>query len=76
MTFKQKIDRSKSFHYALYRISQYRYPTVAIISLFVPLWLFAFANLTVFFQTPELHDRISSIATLTIAYIAFIPFLR
>lgn len=76
LTSNQQIDRSNSYHYAKYTISQYRYPGVGVVSLFVPLWVFAFANLSVFFQGPKLSDRISSIATLMVAYTAFIPFIR
>ena len=52
LTTQQQLDRSKSFHYAMYSISQYRYPGTAIVTLFIPIWIFAFANLAIFFQTP------------------------
>ena len=75
-TIKEELDRCRSYHYALYTVSQYRFPGIDVVSLFVPLWVFALANLTIFFQGPSLSDRISSIATLMVAYMAFIPFIR
>jgi len=39
----------------------------------MPLWILGFINLFVFFQGDDLGGRISSIATLMLAYIAFLP---
>ena len=45
-------------------------------TIFLPLWLLAVLNLGVFFQDDNLADRIASIASLALAFIAFIPTIR
>ena len=42
----------------------------------LPLWLLALINLGIFFQDSNLGDRIGSIATLMIAFVALIPVIR
>ena len=51
----------------------YKYPATSLIQIFIPLWLLGFINMAVFFQEAGLADRIASIATLALAYIAFLP---
>jgi len=51
----------------------YRFPFNSLINLFVPLWILGFINLLVFFQDEDLGARVGSIATLMLAYIAFLP---
>jgi hypothetical protein len=63
----------KNFQYVHFRISLYKYPGVNLISIFVPLWILGIINLFIFFQERVLADRIAGIATLTLAFIAFIP---
>lgn len=62
-----------NYQYAHFKLAVYKFPAISIISIFVPLWLLGLLNLFVFFQDNSLADRIASIATLTLAYIAFIP---
>jgi len=49
---------------------------VALGSIFFPLWLLAFINLGIFFQDNNLADRIGSIATLMVAFVAMVPIIR
>lgn len=44
--------------------------------IFIPLWLLALINLSVFFQNNDIKNRISNIATLMVAYAAFLPTIR
>lgn len=42
--------------------------------IFIPLWILAAINLAVYYQDPSvLADKIASIATVTLALVAFIP---
>jgi len=66
-------SKIKHFQYAHFRIVMYKYPGVNLISIFVPLWILGVINLFIFFQDRTLAGRIASIATLTLAFIAFIP---
>lgn len=54
----------------------YKYPLVSIITIFLPLWLLSIINLGIFFQEPGLGDRIGSLSTLLIAFVALIPTIR
>jgi len=54
----------------------YKFPLVALATIFLPLWLLAIINLGIFFQDNSLSDRIASIAALMIAFVALIPTIR
>jgi hypothetical protein len=47
-----------------------------IITIFFPFLLLAIINLCVFFQDYKLSERISSIATIMVAYTTFLPTIR
>ncbi len=64
------------FQYAHFIIPLYKFPTVSIATIFIPLWLLAIINLTIFFQDPTLSDRIANICALMIAFSALIPTIR
>jgi len=49
---------------------------VALATIFLPLWLLAIINLGIFFQDNNLADRVASIASLMIAFVALIPTIR
>jgi hypothetical protein len=66
-------NKAKNFQYVHYRIPLYKYPGANLLSIFLPLWVLGFINLLIFFQDNRLADRIAVIATLTLAFIAFIP---
>ena len=70
---KKKDDKIKNYQYTHFRIPLYKYPGASLVSIFIPLWLVGFINLLIFFQDKDLAGRIASIATLTLAFIAFIP---
>ena len=63
----------KNFQYANFRIPIYKFPGSNLVSIFIPLWVLGFINLLVFFQDTVFSTRIATIATLTLAFIAFIP---
>lgn len=70
-------DKSKEkiayYQYAHLKIPFYKYPSSALATIFIPLWLLAIINLCIFFQSIDLGERISSVATLMLAFVAFIP---
>lgn len=68
-----KIDH---FQYAHFNIPLYKFPIVALATIFLPLWLLGIINLGIFFQDENLADRIASIAALMIAFVALIPTIR
>jgi hypothetical protein len=45
-------------------------------TIFLPLWLLAVLNLGIFFQGTALSERIVAVASLALAFIAFIPTIR
>ena len=49
---------------------------MAALTIFIPLWLLSVINLGIFFQDNALADRIASIASLMIAFVALIPTIR
>ena len=59
------------FHLPLYKL-----PTVALTTIFVPLFFLGAINLAIFFQDPALGNRVLSIATLMIAFVQLIPIIR
>jgi len=63
----------KHFQYAHFRIPLYKNPGTNLLAIFVPLYVLGLINLIVYFQDNRLADRIAVIATLTLAFIAFIP---
>jgi hypothetical protein len=66
-------EKVKHFQYVHFRIPLYKYPGASLINIFLPLWVLGFINLLIFFQDIALSGRIGAIATLTLAFIAFIP---
>jgi hypothetical protein len=66
-------EKIKQFQYVHFRIPLYKYPGANLVSIFVPLWVLGFINLLIFFQDSALSGRIAAVATLTLAFIAFIP---
>ena len=74
--FKMSVKKPKHFQYAHFTVPLYKYPTVTIVTIFLPLWLLGIINLGIFFQDNNLADRIASIAALMIAFVALIPTIR
>lgn len=72
-TNKDSDKKVKHYQYVHFRIPLYKYPGVNLVSIFLPLWVLGFINLLIFFQDRSLSGRIAAIATLTLAFIAFIP---
>lgn len=54
----------------------YRHPASIIITIFLPLLIISTLNLAVFFQDNSLAGRIAAIATILVAYVAFLPTIR
>lgn len=71
-----KPQKVKYFQYAHFQFPLYKYPSVALATIFIPLWLLGLINLFVFFQTSTLDNRLATIATLMIAFVALIPTIR
>lgn len=69
-------DKIKNFQFAHFKIPLYKYPSVALITIFAPLWILGWLNLAIFFQDNGLGNRIAEIATLMIAFVALIPTIR
>ena len=74
--FKMVFKKPKHFQYGHFTIPLYKFPTVTIATIFLPLWLLGIINLGIFFQDNGLADRIASIAALMIAFVALIPTIR
>jgi hypothetical protein len=73
-TFNEDKDlKIKHFQYVHFRIPMYMYPGANLVSIMLPLWILSFINLLIFFSSNDLGSRISSVATLILAFIAFIP---
>ena len=51
----------------------YKYPGSNLLSIFLPLWVLALINLTIYFQDISFAGRLAVIATITLAFIAFLP---
>lgn len=76
LTKQDKIFKPHAFHLATFNLGIYRFPTNTLLMIFIPLWLLALINLSVFFQNNDIKNRISNIATLMVAYAAFLPTIR
>ena len=70
---KQKVS---PFRYAHFEIPLYRIPVVSLLTICLPIWILGWVSLAVFFQDWGLADRIASIATLMVAYTAFMGVIR
>jgi hypothetical protein len=64
------------FQYAHFNIPLYKFPYVAMATIFLPLWLLGIINLGIFFQDHNMDDRIGSLSALMIAFVALIPTIR
>ena len=64
------------YHYVHFRIVLYKRPTNSLVGIFFPLLLLGLINMFVFYQSISLSDRIASLATLALAYIAFLPVIN
>lgn len=47
-----------------------------MMTIFIPLWLLSFVSVYIYFQTPEIMNRIVNVAGLMIAYAAIQPIVR
>lgn len=54
----------------------YRGPMVILFTVFAPTWILTIINLAVFFTSPGLGDRVSTLAVLMIAFVAVVPGIR
>jgi hypothetical protein len=68
--------KAKYFQYSHFVIPLYKYPGNSLATIFIPLFLLALLSLAIFFQPNELSNRISSIATMVLGYIALIPSIK
>ena len=49
---------------------------MSLVTIFLPLWLLGIMNLGIFFQDNGFADRLATIATVMLAYMAFMPVVR
>ena len=54
----------------------YRLPLVSLLTIFLPLWFLGVISLGIYFQDNTLAERVASIATVMIAYVALLPVVR
>lgn len=74
---KKKYDKKiKPYNNSHFQIPLYRIPIVSLLTIFFPIWLLGVASLVIFFQDFALADRVASIATILLAFIAFMPVIR
>ena len=71
--FSDKDIKIKPYQYTHFRIPLYKHPGTNLFEIFIPLWILAFINLIVFFQGNLLSEKLAIIATITLAFIAFVP---
>lgn len=69
----KKEDQIQCFQYAHFRIPIYKYPGMSILTIFVPIWILGLIGLMVFFQETSFSGRLATIATLALAFVAFLP---
>ena len=63
----------KHYQYAHIRVPLYKHPGVTLLEIFIPLWILGLINIFVFFQQNVMADKMATIATVALAYVAFIP---
>ncbi len=51
----------------------YKFPGISILTIFLPIEILGAIGLLVFFQEPALSNRLMTIATLILAFVAFLP---
>ena len=73
---EKDIQKITSFRYAHFQIPLYRIPVVSLLTISLPIWILGWVSLAIFFQDFELSNRISSIATIMVAYTQFLSIVR
>lgn len=68
--------KAKYYQYSHFVIPLYKYPGNALATIFIPIFLLALLSLGIFFQSNDLSNRLSSIATMVLGYIALIPSIK
>ena len=78
MKAEKKDNKVKAsyFQYTHFVIPLYKYPGNPLATIFIPIFLLALLSLGIFFQENDLSNRISSIATMVLGYIALIPSIK
>jgi len=66
----------KPFNYAHFTIPLYKKPVVAMITIFLPLWLLSVIMLGIYFQDSSLSNRLNNLSVLLIAYIGLVGIIR
>ena len=73
---KKKLPKVKYSQYTHFVIPLYKYPGNALATIFIPVFLLSLLSLAIFFQQNDLSNRIGSIATMVLGYIALIPSIK
>ena len=72
--YSEKEKKLKNYQYAHFRIPMYKHPVSSLIEIFIPVWVLAAINLGIYYQESNVvADKIASIATVMLAFVAFIP---
>lgn len=72
----KKMPKPKYSQYTHFVIPLYKYPGNSLMTIFIPLFLLSLLSLAIFFQPNDLSDRLGSIATMVLGYIALIPSIK
>ena len=73
---KKDLPKPKYSQYTHFIIPLYKYPGNSLATIFIPIFLLSLLSLAIFFQDNELSNRIGSIATMVLGYIALIPSIK
>lgn len=65
-----------SWQNIVFKFDLYKYPGTTLLMFFLPVLILSIINLAIYFQANELTGKIASIATLMVAYTAFLPTVR
>ena len=76
ITAKMDYSVIKPFNYGHFTIPLYKIPTIALITIFLPLWLLSVIMLGIYFQDTNLGNRLNNLSALLIAYIALVGVIR
>ena len=73
---KPKAPKAKYYQYVHYVVPLYKYPLNSLATIYIPVFLLSLLSLAIFFQENNLSERIGSIATMVLGYIALIPSIK
>jgi len=72
----KQTTKAKYFQFTHFVIPMYKYPGNSLATIFIPIFLLALLSLGIFYQDNNLANRLGSIATMVLGYIALIPSIK